>query len=136
MSYPYAKGLPIDDRGNPMHNEAPDAVTLQTTAGIPPAASSVISFAAGTTVVEITALNNSLAYKWGSASVIATAGATANFNGIVPVNTTRRIIIPVSVYGIGMGITSVVSGKNAQNGLFNSMAVIATASVLTAITEY
>lgn len=136
MSYPYAKGLPIDERGNPMHNEAPDALTLQTTASAPPAVSSVITFNPGTTVIEITALNNSLAYKWGAGSVIAAAGATANFNGIVPVNTTRRIIIPVSVYGAPMGATSVVSGKNAMNGLYNSMAVIATTSVLTAITEY
>lgn len=135
MSYPYAKPLPIDTRGNSMHELSPDADTLATTAAAPPAASSVISFNTGTTLIEITALNNSLAYKWGPDSVIAAAGATANFDGIVPVNTTRRIVIPVSVYGAS-ALNSVAGGANLQNGLYTTMAVIATASILTAITEY
>lgn len=134
MSYPYAKGLPIDSRGTAMHELPPDALTLQTTASTPPAASSVITFNPGTTLIEITALNNSLAYRWGPDSVIAAAGATANFNGIVPVNSTRRLVIPISVYGTG--INSVLGGANIQNGLYRTMAVIATGSVLTAITEY
>ena len=135
MSYPYAKGLPIDARGTAMHELPPDALTLQTTGSIPPVASSVITFSAGTTLIELTALNNSLAYKWGPDSVIATAGATANFNGIVPVNSTRRLVIPVSIVATTAG-SSMLGGANLQNGLYRNMAVIATASVLTAITEY
>lgn len=105
---------------------------LVTSGYAPPAASSVVTFGANTTVVEITALNASLAMKWGSASVIATAGATANFDHIVPVNSTRRFVIPINVQA---NVTSVV-GLNVGNGLYSTMAVIATTSVLTGITEY
>lgn len=132
MSYPYAKPQPMDRRGNVIQGVSPDSTTVAVTAGAPPAASSVITFNTNTTVVEVTALNNSLAYKWGSASVIATAGATANFDGIVPVNTTRRLVIPMQT----AGPSSITGGLNAQSGLYSTMAVIATGSVLTAINEY
>lgn len=103
----------------------------QLTATAPTAVSSVISFGANTTMIEVTALNASLAFKWGSASVIAAAGATANFDHIVPVNQTRRFVIPIN----SQGVPSIV-GANAQYGLYSTMAVIATASVLSAINEY
>lgn len=106
-----------------------------TTSYAPPATSSVITFGANTTMIEVSALNASLALKWGcfnnNPSVIAAAGATANYDHIIPVNTTRRFVIPVSV----MGSSSVV-GANAANGLFTTCAVIATTSVLTAVTEF
>lgn len=135
MSYPYAKRLPQDSTNNTMQGYPPAFPALQVSGYAPPAASSVITFNANTTVIEITALNASLAYKWGPDSVIATAGATANFDGIVPVNSTKRLVVPVSVIATNAG-SSILGGAGPQNGLYRSMAVIATASVLTAITEY
>ena len=132
MSYPYAKPQPMDRRGNVIQGVSPDSVSIKATGGAPPAASSVISFNQNTTVVEITALNNSLAYRWGSQSVIAAAGATDNFDGIVPVNSTRRIVIPMQT----TGPSSFIGGLNVQSGLYSTMAVIATGSVLTAINEF
>lgn len=111
------------------------AIAKFVTAGAPPATSSVISFGSNTTTVEITALNASLAMKWGckdnNPSVIG-SGTTANFDHIIPVNQTRRFVIPVNT---GANSSS-IQGANAANGLYSTMAVIATSSVLTAINEY
>lgn len=132
MSTQYVPALPIDSSGNPMQEYAIPKTAKFTSASIPPAASSVVTFGSNTTAIEITALNNSLAIKWGSASVIA-SGATANFDHIIPVNTTRRFAIPQSV----AGVTSSIVGANALHGLYNTVAVIATTtSVLSAYTEY
>lgn len=131
MNNPYPI-LPRDKGGMPMQEFPAAKPAFVVTAAIPPAASSVVTFGANTTAIEITTLNASLAIKWGSASVIAAAGATANFDHIIPVNSTRRFAIPVSVAGAGMSIV----GANVLNGLYQTMAVIATTSVLTAYTEY
>lgn len=121
------------DTGNETKQNMPAPFTAKvTTSAAPPAASSVVTFGANTTEIEVTALNASLAIKWGSASVIATAGATANFDHIVPVNTTRRFAIPQQT----AGATGSVVGANVLNGLYSTMAVIATGSVITGITEY
>lgn len=130
MAENYAARLPQDQEGVSMQEYPSARPALKVAAYAPPAASSVISFNAGTTVVEVAALNASLAIKWGSASVIS-SGATANFDHIVPVGQVRRFVVPVST----MGVPSIV-GANVKNGLYNSMAVIATASVLTAINEF
>lgn len=131
----YAPKLAQDRAGAPMQGYPAPYTAKVTTAGAPPATSSVISFGSNTTAVEITALNASLAIKWGckdnNPSVIG-SGATANFDHIVPVNQTRVFVIPTSVYGA----SSSVVGANFQNGLYSTMAVIATTSVLTGVTEY
>lgn len=132
MATNYAIRHPQDENSEILFGLPPAFPAKVTTGAIPPAASSVVSFGPNTTVVEITALNASLAIKWGSASVIATAGATANFDHIVPVNQTRRFVIPQSV----QGVTGSVVGRGVLNGLYNSMAVIATSSVLTGYTEF
>lgn len=132
MALDYAPLNPRDESREILQNYPMPLVAKVTTAGAPPAASSVVSFGANTTVVEITALNASLAIKWGAASVISTSGATANYDHIVPVNTTRRFVIPRSV----IGVTASIVGKNVLNGLYNSMAVITVGSVATGITEY
>ncbi len=132
MAQNYAPLNPKDKSGETLQNYPAPLTAKVTTGSAPPAASSVYSFGSNTTEVEVTALNSSLAIKWGSASVIAAAGATANFDHIVPVNQTRRFVIPQNT----MGGTSSVVGANALNGLYSTMAVIATTSVLSAITEY
>jgi len=132
MAINYSPALPVDKNLNPVQGVPAAFPAKVTTSAAPPAASSVVSFGANTTTIEITALNASLAIKWGSASVIAAAGATANFDHIVPVNSTRRFVLPVNI----QGSTSSVVGANALNGLYTTMAVISTGSILSAITEY
>lgn len=128
----YAPHHPKDESGETLQEYPAPIVAKVTTASVPPAASSVISFGANTTVVEVTALNASLAIKWGSASVVAVAGSTANFDHIVSVNSTRRFVIPRQL----QGVTGSIVGANTLNGLYSTMAVIATGSVLSAYTEY
>lgn len=132
MAVPYATRINQDEAGQVMQDYPPATPALQTSGYAPPAASSVVTFNPGTTVIEVTALNASLALKWGPNSVIAAAGATANFDHIIPVNQTRKFVIPVSI----RGRADSVAGANAQNGLYNTMSLIATASVLTGVTEY
>lgn len=127
----YATQLATDRNNNPLQVYPAPRTAFQTSAYAPPAVSSVVSFNPNTTMIEVTALNASLALKWGVGSVIVAAGATANFDHLIPVNQTRRFVIPTSV----QGVASVV-GMNAQAGLYNSMSLIATTSVLTAVTEY
>ncbi len=132
--YPYTKRIPLDQDGMKMQNLPPAFPAVQTSGYAPPAASSVITLSPNTTAIEITALNASLAIKWGPNSVIAAAGATANFDHIIPVNQTRRFVVPQSVIGISMGGS--VAGINQTAGLYNSLSMIATTSVLTAVTEF
>lgn len=132
----YAPKLATDKTGNPMQDYPVPVVAKFTTAGAPPSASSVISLGSNTTVIEVTALNASLALKWGclnnNPSVIG-SGATANFDHIIPVNQTRKFVVPVNT---SVGNSASVVGANAMNGLYSTFAVIATTSVLTAFTEY
>ena len=131
MAQNYSPALAHDKNNEPLPIYPSPIPAKAVTVAVPPAASSVITFGANTTKVEVSAANGPVAIKWGSASVIAVAG-TANFDHVVPANTVRTFVIPQSV----MGATSSVVGANALNGLYNSMAVIAMSSTLSAVNEY
>lgn len=126
----YAQPLPVDQKGASMQEYPPNKPAKQVTAGTP-AASSVVSFGSNTTVIEVTAGSNVLALKWGSASVIAAAG-TANYDHLIPIQTTRRFVVPQSI----MGATGSTVGANALNGLYTSAALIVASSVVSGLTEY
>ena len=132
MASNYAPLNPKDKSGETLQNYPAPIPAKFVTNAAPPAASSVVSFGSNTTEIEITALNASLAIKWGSGSVIAVAGATANYDHIIPVNSTRRFVIPVQ----SIGQVGSVMGANAQNGLYSTIAVISVGSVIAGITEY
>ena len=132
MAQNYSAALAHDKNNEPLVGSPPPIPAKAYNVAVPPAASSVITFGANTTAIEVAALNGAVAIKWGPGSVIAVAGATANFDHVVPINTIRRFVIPQSV----IGATSSVVGANALNGLYNSMAVITMSSTLSAITEY
>lgn len=85
--------------------------------------SSVMTVNDGTTVIEVGAVGAPVYVKWISrsdttASVIAIAGSTANFDDYVPANTTRIFPIPQEIGG-----TSSIVGANIAAGLFNRVAV-------------
>lgn len=132
MAQNYSPSQARDKNNEPLFNYPQPLPAKALTVAVPPAASSVISFGANTTTVEVVALNGAIAMKWGPGSVVAIAGATANFDHIVPINTVRRFVIPQSV----IGATSSVVGANALNGLYNSMAVITVSSTLSAVNEF
>lgn len=127
----YSPQLARDEGSTPIQDQPPPITVKQLTVAAPPAASSVITFSANTTMVEVSTGNTPLAFKWGSASVIAAAG-TANFDHLIPIGQTKRYTIPHNT----MGATSSIVGKNALNGLFTTMAVISASSIVSAINEF
>lgn len=132
MAQNYAVSIPHDKNTEPLQGYPANIVSKITTTAVPPAASSVITLGSNTTVIEVAALNGAMALKWGSGSVIAVAGVTANYDHVIPINTVRRFVVPQSV----LGITASVAGANALNGLYNTLSVITMSSTLSAITEY
>lgn len=131
MSQNYSPALAHDKNNEPLWDYPSPLPAKQVTVAVPPVASSVITFGANTTKIEITSFAGPVAIKWGPGSVIALAG-TANFDHIVPQNSVRKFVIPQSV----QGVTGSIVGANVLNGLYNSMAVIGMSSTLTAVTEY
>lgn len=129
MGYPYQPRQAVGGEGQVVTQQPFPIPAKQVTAGTP-VTSSVISFNPDTTTIEITAGNAVLALKWGSASVIATAG-TANYDHLIPIQTTRRFAIPFS----GQGVPSIV-GLNTQAGLYSTCALIVASSILGGLTEY
>jgi hypothetical protein len=85
-------------------------------------ASSVITFTDNTTVVEVAAVDAPVFIRWipttdTQASVIGVAGSTANYDDVIPKNTTRIFPIPAETQG-----TASIVGANKQNGLYNRIA--------------
>jgi hypothetical protein len=141
MASNYPHILPKDQSGETMQNYPAATVAVGRTTAIPPAASSVITLGDTTTTIEIAALNGAVAMRWlpssiisglGNTSVIAIAGATSNYDHIIPINTTRRFVVPIQK----VPDHNSVMGANGANGLFNSLAVISVSSTLSAISEY
>jgi hypothetical protein len=101
-------------------------------------ASSVLSLTHDTTAIEIAAVGGTAMMRWVAtsdtqASVVGIAGATANFDHIIPTGNVRRFVVPVESMPQTAGS---VQGANRENGLFQRVAIksAGVASVLT--TEY
>lgn len=139
MSLNYAKEVPRDKGGNTLHTY-PSAfkanARYMSTNG---SASSVISLNDNTTVVEVSAVGGPAAIRWVPstetaavspfASVIATAGTTANFDNIVNVGMTRRFVVPIETSG-----TSSIVGSGVQAGTYRRIAVISAGPISSIIT--
>lgn len=85
-------------------------------------ASSVVTLTDNTTVVGVTAVDAPVFIRWvpttdTQGSVVAVAGATANYDDVIPKNTTRIFPIPRERQG-----TASIVGANKQNGLYNRIA--------------
>lgn len=107
------------------------------------AASSVVTLTQNTTAIEIAAQGAAVAMRWvattdTTASVVAIAGATANFDHIIPPNSVRRFVVPIES-GVnttfGATITS-VQGQNREYGLFQRMAYATNGVGSVALSEY
>ena len=132
----YAKQLPVDKNGGLMTEfSAPfQALARYTTEN--GTASSVITVSADTTTLEVAAVGGASAIRWVTtadteASIITIAGATANYDHIIPASTVRRFVIPKETAGTNTGAGSIV-GINPTNGLFRRVALksMGVASVL------
>lgn len=93
-------------------------------------ASSVITVTPDTTTIEITANGGAAVMRWVPrgetaavspfASVLGPAGATANYDHVIPANTMRRFAIPIEVQ---YAVPSSMVGSNIENGLYQRVAI-------------
>ena len=77
-----------DDNGGILKT-VPKQVALEETYDATISASTALTLNASTTLLEVTAIDKAIFYKWG-----ATAAST-DFDGIVPANTSKLIPVPV-----------------------------------------
>src|SRR3990167_10080826 len=80
-------------------------------------ASSVTTLTDMTSVIEVTAITTAVGIRWAvnQATSVITAATTANFDNIVPVNTTRLFVVPRRVQAVPS-----LSGINSMEGLFSN----------------
>lgn len=114
----YAKRQPRDMTDNVFDGSPPAFPSNQSQFGVP-VTSSVITLAANTTVVEMSATSGTQAsggiiFKWGTTSVTST-----NFDGFVQSGATRMYVVPVSI----MVAQASTVGANAANGLYPAVSV-------------
>lgn len=142
MSNAYSPQLPIDKAGNVKQEYPAPKVALKQYMGTNTIASSVISFTHDTTEIEMTAVGATAYMRWvprtetagvaPAGSVIAVAGATSNWDHVIPAGAVRKFVIPREVQGNSLNIPS-VQGINRGEGLYQRVAYITptAASVLT-----
>ena len=140
----YARGVPMGNNQVPFQgNGTPPAIkAIAQYLSENGTASSVITLTQNTTGVEIAAQTAPVAMRWvfvadaatAATSVIAIAGATANFDHIIPANTYRRFVVPIEVNN-PQGYGSQV-GANIENGLFRRLAYKTQGIASVAVAEY
>jgi len=129
MSINYAPRLP-KDKDNEVNQQCPPAKkVLATTVSENATVSSAITLNDGTTAIEVTTVAAPAFIRWVPNTEGAAAPATSvfsavtvgNFDHVIPVNSTRRFVVPV--FQAGVGNTSSVVGANVQAGLYKKVAI-------------
>lgn len=138
----YARGVPMGNNQAPFQGLPPAIKAVNRYLSENATASSVVTLTPNTTSIEITTQSAAVAIRWvyvtdgtgPATSVIAVAGATANYDHIIPQNTRQRFVVPIEVNN-PQGYGSFV-GANIENGLFQRLAykTIGVASV--SVAEY
>lgn len=142
MAINYAKDQSMDKQGNVMEDFGLPYKAIARYASNNATASSVITLNDSTTTVDIYAAGQSVAIRWVPAtetsgvspfaSVITTAGATANFDYVIPQNYYRRFVVPIET----QGVNSVV-GIGVQAGTYRRLAIVSAGTVSSImVTEY
>lgn len=138
MSLQYAPKLPTDASGQPMQ-ELPSAVKAKARYTNENAtASSVISFTHNTTGIEVAAVGQAAALRWVAttdteASVVTIAGATSNYDHIIPAGQVRRFVLPIESQGTS---PASVQGVNRLYGLYQRVAIKSAGVGSVLLTEY
>lgn len=133
----YVKGIPIDKNNTPLQEYAGNVSVLAVRSSENATASSVISLTHDTTALEIAAVGGAAFMRFvrtseTEASVVAVAGATANFAHVIPSGTVRRFVVPIesqSLYGSVVGV-------NRQFGLYQRVAYKSGGIASVFMTEY
>jgi hypothetical protein len=126
MASNYTAPLNIDKNGTPMHSAPAPKLAVQRFVNENATASSVMTMSQDTTKIEIATGGVQAALRWipttdTQASVVAIAGATANFDHIIPPNTYRTFVVPVESSGTQAPSSQV--GANRLNGLYQRYAL-------------
>lgn len=97
-------------------------------------ASSVTSFNANTTVIEVSAVTTGAGIRWAAnqATSVITLAGTANFDNFVIAGSTRLLVVPRRI----QGNSSSVVGLNAQEGLYENIATISAGIGSVLLTQY
>lgn len=131
--------LPTEKMGREMQGWATHASIKAVYASENASASSVITLTPDTTSIEITAIGaepTAGVMRWvrvgdgtGAATSVISAAGTANFDHVIPNNTTVKIAVPIEVM---YQAPSSMVGANIQNGLYRRVAIkaIGVASVI------
>lgn len=125
MSLNYQRALPRDASTNEALQAYPaPIVAIQSRTSENATVSSAISLTDRTTALEVTAVGATAALKWipttsTNPSVIGIAGATANYDHIIPAGTMRRFVVPQERAGV-----SSIAGANISNGCYQRVAYI------------
>jgi len=124
MNSTYVTPLPQDASLNSMQDFPSPKRALARSTSENATASSVISLTHDTTSLEVAAVGGSAAIRWVAtsdtqASIVTIAGATSNFDHVIPANTMRRFVVPRE----SVGNPQSVQGVNRSNGLFQRVAL-------------
>lgn len=122
----YAKGLAHDKNNQDMQEYPAPFQALARSTSENATASSVITLTQDTTALEIATAGQGAAMRWVASSdtqgsIITIAGATANYDHVIPVGTVRRFVIPIES-SPATGYSSQM-GANRANGLFQRVAI-------------
>lgn len=126
----YSRGIPMGNNQVPHFQSPPAVKAILAQMSENATASSILNLTQNTTAVEITTGGTLVAIRWiadadvsnsvAGTSVIAIAGATANYDHVVPANSRMRFVVPIEV-NRPQGYGSFV-GANIENGLFKWLA--------------
>ena len=123
MAINYSNPLPKDKGSSEAMQDFPFAVrAVRRITSENATASSVVTLNDQTTSLEITAITTAAAMRWVTSadtegSVITIAGATSNYDHVIPAGTMRRFVVPQE----RAALTS-ICGANVMNGLFSRVA--------------
>lgn len=84
----------------------PASVALDETYNATISASTALTLNAATTLLEITAIDKAICYKWGGTC------STSDFDGIVPANTSKLVPVPngqTSIQFIEQAVTAILA---------------------------
>lgn len=126
MAVDYARGLPRDNGNFPMQEFPAPVLAKEQYTSENATTSSVITVTQDTVQLEVAAIGQSAALRWVAttdteASVVTIAGATANYDHVIPSGSFRRFVIPRET--IGQTSRSSMVGANRLNGLYRRVAV-------------
>lgn len=80
-----------------VHDLPPAKVAIEETYDATVSASTEITLAANTTLIEVTAIDKAIFMKWGTTDVSST-----DWDHVIPANTTRRFAVPVETAATGV----------------------------------